>query len=1813
MNSFSGQIDRRTAKEGGRTYAEVVAGLKKRLKGAVGSPAPAANSEEQEQSLLSNNQTTDRPSSRKRRNRSTPTTPAVEAAAETNASGTPRSPGLPTQAAEITASKTDTSRALNGDPRPQASVLLKGSQAANKASKREADGQRSTDLGDQSTSGAHGDAQKENVEAEMKREVLQKLRANKAKTASKPTKAKPERARGIPRFREEFSDSVDASIPSRKRSKPLGTDAAENNDVSAKRIPRRRHILEANHSAAFDRDDGDGTGCKGSDATGSSVDGALDDGDGTGGNGSDATGSSVDGISDDGDGPGSRGSDALRSSVDGILSGGKIAADNATDPIQSNLDSNAAGATDPDPCSQRSVATTSNGPVPQTRAPPAPTQWTWLRVHESNDVYLARHGGICERCGMHSMRVNCPWKRSVHTYQLPEKPEIAAMFTKCIHGGWCRDHCPRSATPTANGISNSDADSDKELWGRAQHESVRPAGKPKGPPADTTFAVTPLPFPVRAAAEVSTLSSVQQVGTPGRESGRAAYSSDDGKKSNADCNTTRSSSGSEAGESRNGTPRLAKREKLRQRIMEGTGCDFATATLALATADAQDPGPLTPVYRGDAWRVNRACEIVTSKSAEMRAEQRAKWTKEVQLAAQCTLPLAQLAVAAAERVPTLVRDGKLQVRELVTWAKRWVEERRAKRRTPEQEYEDDHVRHIQRVNAARERERRIAEQQAQESNAVGPLAKTTLSERLSDEFLSSVSDHDAGEHAKYREELRLTREAVGILLQIEEPLDEMLPPLNWEDETVTELTAELMAAAQSTFGTDVEPLSLKTALNALEAGRYRPGQEGWPSVEAALLCLQKRQRNNPRHQEGEEIARKSGGDLKRGEQAGERQSGRVAATATIPQLWRQRAPREDDERPTGDGAGKQTPREERDEEEDQADRRRSPPEKRRDRAANPVPEVELEGTGNRKIQSGEDEGPVSNNGSRETEIPKEAKRKRESSPLRRGVRRTLQLAGRKSARAAGALVRSSLDGLSRLQKSRVIGRGTTAKQQELARHAAKSNVAKRASVRRQEDMRYALDQHRRMLNGEKLTETDEEWAILGATLSPARVLGMQGGCTREEEETDGNEEFEDLLDAIMEQYECEEHEAVQALETTADADGWNVDAAIDALLERGIRPYDVDEAERDVDELTDTSEVSRSSDSTHDRKGATVRQDGKPTVVVRGHPPDSTKYQRNSRTTSGGDLQKLNATAVFPATALKTKMTGETGSPLQLRYRARSEEPRNDGTTDAYDTDTDAPGERKRSEEEEGRHPPRLSAAGGFDVRGCELTVRQVRRAIDCDDATARLLLMDKRARDKNGTPDAAKAVKLYYEGQKEGSVQQGDKLATDKTLSKIRSAAGNLHSMVLPALTLPDWDVGKAPDGGFTYATFRRIYALFQKYQRQTNFTSTVTMKSLVTSNLRPTIEARCGLSKTIWEDESEGGMADEDFIKKIRSTLKPVRAMEFEVLFEGMKLKHPGNETDILATVEEWGEKWLSAEREAEEQGITLQPGKLKELFKKAVQPISKVSRLILGEPFKSTAEWYTLIINELRLRQSYAAEADRDGKKAPSRNWNHGGLSRDFESPYGSALRGRGGGRGRFSGGHDFRQGTPASPEGDHEAARFNNHSGGAEPMTYTPRGRGRGGETQRGKGGEWPNRGRGSLARGDAAGANRNAESWGHRQPINDATAEATLDKAQGGRGKWWHDSSQLNLFCRDRECGARQDIPFCQGCGQHHHGREWCYKSKEEGFNATGYWCENRKGCAPLTSRTGRPFGPPPARLNHMYGDTTSTEGDLPKLSTAGLA
>jgi len=121
-------------------------------------------------------------------------------------------------------------------------------------------------------------------------------------------------------------------------------------------------------------------------------------------------------------------------------------------------------------------------------------------------------------------------------------------------------------------------------------------------------------------------------------------------------------------------------------------------------------------------------------------------------------------------------------------------------------------------------------------------------------------------------------------------------------------------------------------------------------------------------------------------------------------------------------------------------------------------------------------------------------------------------------------------------------------------------------------------------------------------------------------------------------------------------------------------------------------------------------------------------------------------------------------------------------------------------------------------------------------------------------------------------------------------------------------------------------------------------------------------------------------------------------------------------------------------------------------------------------------------------------------------------------------------------------------------------------------------------QW-SRGGGGAARGRGGGTTRGGFQGNRetRQSVNNP-AEETTSKLP--KGKYWHDSTDLACCCKSADCGARQEIPFCQGCGQHHHDREFCYKGKDSRYNATGYWCENRKGQPPIQSLGGTYPGSP---------------------------
>jgi hypothetical protein len=84
-------------------------------------------------------------------------------------------------------------------------------------------------------------------------------------------------------------------------------------------------------------------------------------------------------------------------------------------------------------------------------------------------------------------------------------------------------------------------------------------------------------------------------------------------------------------------------------------------------------------------------------------------------------------------------------------------------------------------------------------------------------------------------------------------------------------------------------------------------------------------------------------------------------------------------------------------------------------------------------------------------------------------------------------------------------------------------------------------------------------------------------------------------------------------------------------------------------------------------------------------------------------------------------------------------------------------------------------------------------------------------------------------------------------------------------------------------------------------------------------------------------------------------------------------------------------------------------------------------------------------------------------------------------------------------------------------------------------------------------------------------------VNDPSEDTAERLAKGVR---WHDSAKQGSQCRDADCGTRQDVPFCQGCGMHGHDRPFCFKCREAAYNATGYWDKNRANQPPIQGLRG---------------------------------
>ena len=861
----------------------------------------------------------------------------------------------------------------------------------------------------------------------------------------------------------------------------------------------------------------------------------------------------------------------------------------------------------------------------------------------------------------------------------------------------------------------------------------------------------------------------------------------------------------------------------------------------------------------------------------------------------------------------------------------------------------------------------------------------------------------------------------------------------------------------------------------------------------------------------------------------------------------------------------------------------------------------------------------------------DAPRHRSTRSERRDLEQSVRRENKRAVRAAsGGSERRSVP-------PKELGRGKAA---ELEAHRRSTRKRESGRTAARDLMAEALKQRSRLKAGAQLTQDEMMLADFAKTLSPAKILGagvrMAGIVDRDDDIV--LSEDEDAIDELMEETGCESGDARRALELSCDwtesgrpsrvkAAKWlmhqleqkggesDLDEGDSEVIFRGHQPAGrarMAESARAVVRERKRGAESESSD------GTSAEDDG---GAQRGIRETEGRFLegRKGKSVQNGEKSRKSAREGSSSEEAEEGDEGDDETSTSDDFQSDSSEGGNDGSeSDSESSGEDVGGKRngfasKSASSSCGNTRNSERSGGGKaderagDDRRASRYMRQMRLELDIDAAWAREVYT---AVQSGGKVTYAALLQQFYEQE----VQQakGTQRETARPLQTAGTPGpqrdGGEINVTMPTTVLPDWGQGQPPNGGVHFSTLQKMLEVYEKYDKQTNYKTQVTFKSMVLDKLKPNIESRCGLPSSVWlpprgEDwlevskgrKEKGGWSDLRFLRKVQRVLQPVGRTNYEIAFERMKLRHKGTDEQLAVALDQWGTNWLAKEREADRQAKSLPAQKMKSYFKKAVSAVPRFTRWLEGRRFVSCQEWYGVLSRKLHSSLGKAAEAAHDreleggdsgqgggggsgggwrggrgggpaGRVGSTAGGNYGGGDRGGR--VGGTFRGGRGGRGgggMTRGGGGF-SGQETGEFSDGREARGNAmqargtgvdpHSGGVEPMTY-----------QRGSGDRGRGSPRGGRGGGGAQGRSSDASSpRAARQPVNPIAEESKEKLPKGAR---WHDSKMANCKCRDADCGTRQDVPYCQGCNMHGHDRPYCYKSGEPRFNPTGYWCVNR--------------------------------------------
>ena len=789
------------------------------------------------------------------------------------------------------------------------------------------------------------------------------------------------------------------------------------------------------------------------------------------------------------------------------------------------------------------------------------------------------------------------------------------------------------------------------------------------------------------------------------------------------------------------------------------------------------------------------------------------------------------------------------------------------------------------------------------------------------------------------------------------------------------------------------------------------------------------------------------------------------------------------------------------------------------------------------------------------------------------------------------------------------------KQAELDKHKRVTKKRERAKREVKQLIEASLLQQKRQKQGKQLTSDEQQLASFAKTLSPTKLLGA--GIRLKGDGGDAEDEPEYAAMELMEETGCDLELAREALDLSCEWSGSGRPSTLKAaqwLMSRR-NADDGDDEEEDEEERDESDEDVQV--LSHQSPGGTVKSlsgreasggAGRRTAELgKGH------GRGDRRVDDDAGEKEAKSPKTNRKSVPKSASRGKEGQNRSTRFGSETEEGDSSGSlSESLPSDSGSDSERtnstdsdarasstKASKKRDARGDTTSSSRGSWssDAKREARYVRQLELALNIDAGWAREIYKECAAQ---GTTSYDGLLRSFY--RREVALAKGTQKETARALGAVEQqksagSKGGALNVSMPTFQLPEWGPGQPPNGGVHFPTFKKMLEAYEKYDKQTNFNTQVTFKSMVKAVMKPNFESKCKLPETVWlppvegdwrrvldGKPEEGGWSDMRFIMQVRRMLRPKGRTTYEVAFEGMVLRHRGSEEQLAVSLDLWGTTWLAKEKEAVDEGKVIPAAKMKSYFRKAVSGIPRFRRWLEGREFVSSKDWYGVLCRKLQRslgqREEAAYDREREDDDRSQGDYNRGGGA--YRSGRGGSGVGgsRGGGahRGGRGGSTGSTTGTPrsspwsrnfeknsgadADAQGGTHTARGNAHtagvgisphSGGVEPM-HSERKEGRGGH----RGG-----------RGELRGVRRLD---GSNRQVN-SNAEETKEKLP--KGPRWHDSTMASCKCRDPDCGTRQDVPFCQGCGLHGHDRPFCYKAGEPMFNPSGYWCVNRPNEAPI--------------------------------------